>query len=373
MSRLFYRYHQLALSQGFLDTAAADNAQFMAITDDLLRLCAEQGEETGRSSSDDNRLTPSGSVKSHTVAGSITSAGRCSACNALLRNSTPDIERNSSPVPAPTAYQVITQATSNNASFPIHPTMHGAPTPVTFVSMDSHYTTATVPLDGSIANPQLSFSQRLHRRMTEHGLLLASTPNLPPEKYDDYFGFSLMLDSRDSIARHLSRQLTDLVTPFEDQASRENGLQDEHMGQQIGMIFTGDKEILDADEIDVYLRQCGILIPQQVDYVDANVDVNSLSDSPVTLNGNAAMSTNSSGYNNPNYVTQIEIDRTPSPNNSAMQRVQISAAGSVAAGGGLMPYMGSTEMGNMRHSAWTTSKITINVGLLVEGKSHSAC
>lgn len=368
MGRLFYRYHELAISQGLLDTAAPDNAQFMAIADDLLRLCSEHGEDT-RSSSEDN-LTPSGSTKSHTVTGSITSAGRCSACNALLRNSTPDIERNSSPAPATTTYQVITQATSNNASFPIHPTMQSAPTPVPFVSMDSNYT--AVPLVGSIANQQLSFSQRLHRRMTEHGLLLASTPNLPPEKYDHYFGFSLMLDSRDNIARHLSRQLTDLATPFEDQVSRQNGLQDEHMGQQIGMIFTGEKEILDADEIDVYLRQCGILIPQQVEYVDANVDVSSLSDSPVMLNGNAAMSTNSSGYSNPNYVAQISIDRTPSPNNSAMQRLQISAAGSVAAGG-LMPYMASTEMENMRHSTWTISKVTINVGLLVEGELRCPC
>lgn len=337
--------------------------------------------ETGYISPEDERTTVAYGLQGPVEASSGSSAGNHSPPKSHPDTTALAQQQILSPGQATVAdsmasYEIVAQATPDNASFPLYTASDVAPNLAAFASINSPF--VTLPLTSSLAYHELSFGRRLQRRTTERGLYLASIPNPPPERYAAVFGFSLLFESRESIARRLSQQLANLIMPFQDQANPRKGPFEEKMEQRIRLTFGFEKEFLNADEIELYLRQLGIIIPQQMEFVDAEVDVNELADSvPPVLTAHGSLSSQSSGYENNNAQLPVSMSFSMAANhgnhaNHAMvQQMQMQMQPHGATG--MLPYMYTPGMENAwGATAWQKPKLTISVGVLVEGKSTRA-
>jgi hypothetical protein len=182
----------------------------------------------------------------------------------------------------------------------------------------------------SYAHQELTFGRRLQRNTLERGLRLVSMESPPPARYYGVFGFCLLFESRKSIAWRLEDRLmaargeslnywrapfTNLggagwhypnATSHSDSSSRSSfdapygnqGTFEAHrpqhntgysmgpwwdsvietaecrMGRKMQLIFPGfTGEFLDTGEIEIYMRDRGIYIPGNADYVKAQVDL----------------------------------------------------------------------------------------------------
>ncbi|KAF4464198.1 bzip family transcription factor [Fusarium albosuccineum] len=238
--------------------------------------------------------------------------------------------------PVSLPYEIITMPTSANASFPVYNTQ--APVPL------GHNPFITTPMAGlpspsSYAPQERSFGRRLQRATVEAGLRLASMPNPPPHRYAAVFGFCLLFEPREAIIRRLSTVLTKsrqetlnnwkfpftnlggAGTFFPDNGTNggpsgmnpsssempigNQGLpeplkpseltgfsmgpfnpdtesaRDDRIDHRMRMMYQGfEGDFFDADEVETYLRQRGIVIPENADFVDAEIDINAFDGSP---------------------------------------------------------------------------------------------
>ncbi|KAM3526119.1 hypothetical protein NHJ13051_003613 [Beauveria bassiana] len=377
MSREFHKFHDLVLAQGLLDASSEAANRFRAVTDNFLRINGRNVGETGYISPEDERTTVIDGFRGPPEASCGSSIGTQSSSK-----SHQDTSGHTQLVPSPgsrtavdsmTSYEVIAQATPDNASFPLYTDMDVVPNLAGYAAMTSPF--ATLPLTSSLSYHEHSFGRRLQRRTTERGLFLASMANPPPERYAAVFGFSLLFESRETIARRLSQQLANLVMPFQDQANPQKGPLEEKMEQRIRLTFGFEKEFLNADEIELYLRQLGINIPQQVEFVDAEVDVNTLTDTmPPVLTAHGSFSSQSSGFDNQNTHVSVSMPLNMTANHVLLQQMPMQPNSSAQATG-LLPYICAPGMENAWSATpWQKPKLTISVGVLVEElASRSVC
>ncbi|RGP63139.1 bzip family transcription factor [Fusarium longipes] len=232
-------------------------------------------------------------------------------------------------------YEIITMPTTDNASFPVYDTQ----TPINLDQnpfLQSPF--PAVPSPPSYSSQERSFGRRLQRAALEAGLRLASMTNPPPHRYAQVFGFCLLFEPRESIVRRMSSTLARVSqeslyvwrypftnlggagTFFPDNQGAEGysstnlngnrlylgnqGLVQsmkppemtgfsmgpfdpdvettrDRVDERMRMMFKGfEGDFFDADEAETYLRHKGIVIPANVDFVDAEIDIGSLSESP---------------------------------------------------------------------------------------------
>lgn len=355
-----------------MDASSEAAARFSAMTDNFLRLCGMNHGETGYISPEDERTTTADGFRGPAEASSGSSGG-----NQSPQKSHPDTTASSQQMPpseqvmsadAVASYEIVAQATPDNASFPLYTASDIAPNLAGFAPTHSPF--ATLPLTNSLSYHELTFGRRLQRRTTERGLFLASMANPPPERYAAVFGFCLLFESRESIARTLSQQLHNLIMPFQDQANAQRGPFEEKMEQRIRLTFGVERDFLNSDEIELYLRQLGIIIPQQTEFVDAEVNVNDLADAvPPALSARVSLSSQSSGYEQQNALVSASMPMNAAPNQAMLQQMHVQMQPNGAAG--MMPYMYSPGMENAWGApSWQKPKLTISVAVLVEGKSY---
>ncbi|KAM0202521.1 hypothetical protein ACHAPA_008916 [Fusarium lateritium] len=242
-------------------------------------------------------------------------------------------------------YEIITMPTTDNASFPVYDTR----TPVTLDQnpfLQSPF--PRVPSPSSYASHERSFGRRFQRATLEAGLRLVSMANPPPHRYAQVFGFCLLFEPRESIIRRLSGTLAKIsqesmyfwkfpftnlggagtffpnngeagtfptigangqAMPLGNQGLAEPMKPPEMTGFSMGpfnedteatksdridarmrMMYKGfEGDFFDADEVEVYLRQRGIIVPANVDFIDAEIDLGSF-DNPSQFSGLSAIS-----------------------------------------------------------------------------------
>lgn len=375
MSREFHRFYDLVMAEGLLDATSEVAQRFKAVTENFMRLSGGNTGEAGYISPEDERTTVVDDFQGRNDAGTGSSAEGQSPQKSMPESNHSG-QQNVVPVQetdpdAINSYEVVAQATPDNASFPLYGAMEVVPNLSGFASINSPF--ATLPLTSSLSYHELSFGRRLQRRTTERGLFLASMPNPPPERYAAVFGFSLLFESRDSIMRRLSQQLANMVMPFQDQANTQKGPFEEKMDQRIRLTFGFEKEFLNADEVEMYLHERGIIIPQQVEFVDAEVDVNDLSDAmppamPPAMNPQGYYSPQSSafdGQNSAHVPVTMAMSVAGNPNNAMVQHMQMQPSNAAS----MLPCMCGPGMNNVwGATSWQKAKLTISVGVLVEGK-----
>ncbi|KAM0489784.1 hypothetical protein ACHAP8_012228 [Fusarium lateritium] len=195
-----------------------------------------------------------------------------------------------------------------------------------------------VPSPPTYSSQERSFGRRLQRASLEAGLRLASMTNPPPHRYAQVFGFCLLFEPKESIINRMSTTLSRISQeslfvwryPFTNLGGAGTFFPDGegaggystagpngtrlHLGNQglvqsmkppemtgfsmgpfgpdvettrdriderMRMMFKGfEGDFFDADEAETYLRQKGIVIPANVDFIDAEIDISSLDDSP---------------------------------------------------------------------------------------------
>lgn len=242
--------------------------------------------------------------------------------------------------PESLSYEVITQPTPENASFPSYTPDPKAPgnwvaqASMGHMSSDQHQATG---LSGptSFATQEPTFGRRLQRAMLLSGLELATMPNPPPDRFGAVFGFCLLFESRDSIIQRLRERLETLGQETLDYwrscypnlngagaplhgdspsafSAGESGRQSElsigsqglsgyasqqmansTMGQfnpqgesvkdmrldkRVRMHYPGiDGDFLDSEEVEVYLKKHGIIIPANAEFVEVEMNPNDFS------------------------------------------------------------------------------------------------
>ncbi|KAL6914320.1 hypothetical protein FSST1_012080 [Fusarium sambucinum] len=277
------------------------------------------------SSPSDNLSTPNRSVM-HTVPHSKQQATPQRVEGQMRQQATP---------PLNLPYEIITMPTTDNASFPVYDTQ----TPINLEQnpfIQSPF--PAVPSPPTYSSQERSFGRRLQRASLEAGLRLASMTNPPPHRYAQVFGFCLLFEPKESIINRMSTTLSRISQeslfvwryPFTNLGGAGTFFPDGegaggystagpngtrlHLGNQglvqsmkppemtgfsmgpfgpdvettrdriderMRMMFKGfEGDFFDADEAETYLRQKGIVIPANVDFIDAEIDISSLDDSP---------------------------------------------------------------------------------------------
>ncbi|RBR23282.1 uncharacterized protein FIESC28_03865 [Fusarium coffeatum] len=253
-------------------------------------------------------------------------------------------------------YEIITMPTTDNASFPVYDTQ----TTITLEQnpfLQSPF--PAVPSPPSYSPQERSFGRRLQRASLEAGLRLVSMPNPPPHRYAQVFGFCLLFEPRESIIRRMSTTLAKVSQeslfvwkyPFTNLGGAGTFFPDNegtgsypsegtnvngstlHLGNQglaqtmkppemtgfsmgpfdvdvettrgdriderMRMMYKGfEGDFFDADEVEKYLRQRGIVIPANVDFIDAEIDLTSL-DEPTDLSGFGTSNSFFGGHQSP--------------------------------------------------------------------------
>jgi hypothetical protein len=351
--------------------------------------------------------------------------------------------------------------TTDNASFPVYDTQ----TPVMLDQnpfLQSPF--PRVPSPSSYASQERSFGRRLQRATLEAGLRLVSMANPPPHRYAEVFGFCLLFEPRESIIRRMSSTLTKVsqesmffwkfpftnlggagtffpnngeadafptlgangrAMPLGNQGLAEPMKPPEMTGFSMGpfdedteaikgdridtrmrMMYKGfEGDFFDADEVEVYLRQRGIVIPANVDFIDAEIDVGSFNNSSQF----PGLSASSNGFfgsqqvpasNQGHYIPPQQQHASDDPNmwQSTIPTTLVNTTSSIPSAtlmapplgpdlGGLAQPVSSTSYGQYStgmapfvdtsyfprdwetDSSWMKTKVTIDVNRLVAGKS----
>ncbi|WZH41441.1 hypothetical protein QYS62_002387 [Fusarium acuminatum] len=363
-------------------------------------------------------------------------------------------------------YEIITMPTTDNASFPVYDTQ----TPVMLDQnpfLQSPF--PRVPSPSSYASQERSFGRRLQRATLEAGLRLVSMANPPPHRYAEVFGFCLLFEPRESIIRRMSSTLTKVsqesmffwkfpftnlggagtffpnngeadafptlgangrAMPLGNQGLAEPMKPPEMTGFSMGpfdedteaikgdridtrmrMMYKGfEGDFFDADEVEVYLRQRGIVIPANVDFIDAEIDVGSFNNSSQF----PGLSASSNGFfgsqqvpasNQGHYIPPQQQHASDDPNmwQSTIPTTLVNTTSSIPSAtlmapplgpdlGGLAQPVSSTSYGQYStgmapfvdtsyfprdwetDSSWMKTKVTIDVNRLVaEMTSTSVC
>ncbi|KAG8423431.1 hypothetical protein J3458_000331 [Metarhizium acridum] len=272
-------------------------------------------------------------------------------------------------VPASLNYEVVTAATPDNATFPFYSSMEPTLEDGFNANLPAgHSPYSSIAPPSSYASHELTFGRRLQRHTTENGLRLILMSNPPPDRFAAVFGFCLFFESKEAIIKRLQLALSrnqhedlchrrfpftslggagtffppqqsieetggaPVAMPVGNQGTRSYGKPQGTTGQSMGpfspevqttreeridhkmrMMWPGfEGEFFDPDEVETYLRQLGIFIPQRAEYVEADVDLVDLdrdgssarasSDSAMMPNGQQpGFATADSGYGGSNH------------------------------------------------------------------------
>ncbi|KAL2692312.1 hypothetical protein Neosp_002718 [[Neocosmospora] mangrovei] len=362
--------------------------------------------------------------------------------------------------PVSLPYEIITMPTAENASFPIYDTQASIPlnhNPFTSPPYPG------IPSPSSYASHERTFGRRLQRATVEAGLRLVSMNNPPPHRYAAVFGFCLLFEPREAIIRRLTMVLskgrketlnnwkypfTNLggagtffsgpggngsqpgmnvpasempignqglpeplrppeltgfsMGPFD---SETESMRDDRIDIRMRMVHKGfEGDFFDADEVETYLRQRGIIIPENADFVDAEIDIGEFDGSPnLRPNPNMNNTVNNSFFGGPQIPTSgpeiftmpqqgmggashmwpNNVPTTLTPGTSSMTTTSIMAPTMGHDLGTLMPSMPAPdqqfglELGTFMDpsyfprawtdSSWMKTKVTIDVNRLVAG------
>lgn len=231
-------------------------------------------------------------------------------------------------------YEVVTEPTSLNASFPFYSSMEsssmGGALQGNMMAAPSPYGAVASPVSYSAC--ELTFGRRLHRQTLERALRLILMPSPPPDRFAAVFGFCLFFESKAAIIKRLEtamsrsqwEDLNNWKAPFtnlggagtffpnqsppsaettgngnatparpygkpqpvngmsmgpwgaEVQATRDQRI-DYGADRRMQMMLAGfEGDFFDPEEVETYLGQIGIFIPQRADFVEAEVNLNDL-------------------------------------------------------------------------------------------------
>lgn len=431
MSKEFTKFYDLILAEGIFDIAPHAAPRLRLIADRLLRISSMVGaSSTASTESDDSTVIKPAAARRGTSHGVMDLGPPPSAIEpettASMYSSTQHQQH-----PGSFNYEVIAQATTNNASFPF------------FTSFEA---SASQPQGGSymgnsIASPspyprlsppaqfglhERSFSKRLQRITLERGLRLATMKNPPPEQYATVFGFCLLFESRESIIRRLAAGLKkaqnetidwklataadqfgyldtnfpatgadDLSHALLSLAKSNNGFDglapfdqlpvtsDDRTEQRIRMISQNlEGEFFTADEVELFLRRLGLSIPPNIDYLETELDLNELqaADEASTKSHFASIGLppGSSGlgggiHSNMWHMNASSIGDFGSSlrgDSSEGRRSRMTEFGDESdPNGGLAVFLNNHDFGQMwsTGSSWPKTKVSIDVRKLIEG------
>ncbi|KAL6863671.1 hypothetical protein J3F83DRAFT_745226 [Trichoderma novae-zelandiae] len=401
MSKEFTRFYDTILAEGIFDMAPHAAPRLRLIADRLLRISSMVGTgsitppesddpivaepATARKGASDIAadLTPQSSVLEPELAASYSAHQQhLGAFN----------------------FEVIAQATPNNASFPFFASFEAASSQPQSGSYMSNSLASPSPYP-RLSPPAFSFtertfSKRLQKTTLERGLKLATMKNPPPDQYATVFGFCLLFESRDSIIRRLAAGLkkvqneildwkmtspdqfgfldnpfattsTDdlghallslgkptngfsgLTTSFGQQSAASSDERTEQRIQMISQNFEG--EFFTADEVETFLRRLGLVIPSNVDYLETELDLNDLQAadeaSTKSLFASIGLSPGSSGLGN-----GISVSNN---NSNSMWHVNASSMGDFASS-----LRGDSSEGQSSHMAGFGDETDFHAGLV---------
>ncbi|KAL7936370.1 hypothetical protein V8C35DRAFT_232613 [Trichoderma chlorosporum] len=325
MSKEFTKFYDIILAEGVFDIAPHAAPRLRLVADRLLRISSMVGASSITSPDSDESLgakPETGRKGANDITMSLDSQN--SIVEPEIAASTYSASQHQHP--AAFNYEVIAQATPNNASFPFFTsfeTPSSQPQSSSYlgnsITSPSPYPRLSPPVPFGFS--ERSFSKRLQRTTLERGLRLATMKNPPPEQYATVFGFCLLFESRESIIRRLAAGLkkaqsevvdwklsasdqfgfldnsfapgspddlgnvllslgksnstfSSLTSAFGQQSSTGS---DDRTEQRIRMICQNfEGEFFTADEVELFLRRLGLNIPPNVDYLETELDLNDL-------------------------------------------------------------------------------------------------
>ncbi|RFU81556.1 bzip family transcription factor [Trichoderma arundinaceum] len=431
MSKEFTKFYDIILAEGIFDIAPHAAPRLRLIADRILRISSMVGASSITSSESDESFVskPTGARKGAGDLGMHTGSQNSVVGEPELMTSAYSNAQHQQG-PGAFSYEVIAQATPNNASFPFFASIE----PTTSQQQSGSY------LGNSIASPspyprlsppasyafhERTFSRRLQRTTLERGLKLATMKNPPPEQYATVFGFCLLFESREAIIRRLAAGLKKAQTEsldswksiptdqfgfvennFSSVSSDElnhallsigksnsgfSGLSafgsqpqlssEERTEQRIRMICQNfEGEFFTAEEVELFLRRLGVNIPVNVDYVEAELDLNDLqaADEASTKShfasiglspGNSGMSGIHSSMWHMNTSTIGDFASSLRGDSSEGQNNRIAEFGDESdPNGELVAFMNNHDFGSIwsTGSGWPKSKVSVDVSRLID-------
>ncbi|TFB02745.1 hypothetical protein CCMA1212_005384 [Trichoderma ghanense] len=442
MSKEFTKFYDIILAEGIFDLAPHAAPRLRLIADRLLRISSMVG--TGS-------ITPPESDDPVTAKSPVARKGTSNVSADLAPQAgvlEPELAASFSAHQQHTGafnYEVIAQATPNNASFPFFAafeTTTSQPQTGSYMgnslTTPSPYARLSPPVFGF---PERTFSKRLQKTTLERGLRLATMKNPPPEQYATVFGFCLLFESRDAIVRKLASGLKKVQNEifdwkmssadqfgFLDNAFSTAGADDlghallslgkptngfsgltasfgqqppassdERAEQRIRMICQNfEGEFFTADEVELFLRRLGVVIPPNVDYVETELDLNDLqaADEATAKNlfasiglppGSAGLGSGMPGGNNSNSNNLWHTNASSMGDFASALRGDASEGKSTRMdelgdesdlNGRVVSFMNSHDFGQMwsTGSTWQKTKVSLDVRRLIdELGSRSVC
>ncbi|KAK5651398.1 hypothetical protein OQA88_12555 [Cercophora sp. LCS_1] len=352
MSNVFLQLHDFAVSSGALTANPELGRQLRETTEKFLSLARKAGEDGLRSdeaasSSSQGQKEPSPPQQADDArASSPENASGPPETNDPVPKTQPvlyggftvtheplteadmlaDFASGLAPAPATPAldFEVITQPTLENASFPFGTTVPE----FNFSAYSNPSPFSPLPLPKTYTSFEATLGRRLFRFASERALLLISMPSPPPERFNRVFGFSLLIESREAIhsrlrrivSRNIQESLNYWQFPFynlggagthfdvsnigSDSVGNHGGIdilkpqtsngfttgpftpsvvevQEDNLDPDMRMGLPGFRgDFFDCDEVEVYLRQRGVDIPAGADYVTVEADLPALGAAP---------------------------------------------------------------------------------------------
>jgi hypothetical protein len=428
MSKEFTKFYDIILAEGIFDIAPHAAPRLRLIADRLLRISSMVGTSSITSESEDSILAkPTGARKGFNDVSmhhghQATGLGEPDLSSSVY----PTIPHHSGSF----NYEVITQATPNNASFPFFSmeSSSSQPPSSSYLSTSLNNPSPYPRLSSPTYGVQERFSKRLQRVTLECGLRLATMKNPPPDRYATVFGFSLLFESRDSIIRRLAAGLKKIqsegvdwkfptpsmqndqfgylenqfssatseelnnallslsksapgfsnLSQFGNQSQASSEDKAEHRIRILCQNFEG--EFFTADEVELFLRRLGLAIPPNVDFVDSELDLNELqaADEASTKSnfasiglspGNSGMSGIQSSMwpmNNPSVGDFGSALRGDSP---GQHKGTTEFSDKTDLDGGLVSFMNNNDFNHIwpSGSSWSKTKVSVDVGRLIDG------
>lgn len=174
------------------------------------------------------------------------------------------------------AYEVITQPTPENASFPSYTPDPQAPSGW----VEQPVITQTAPPQAMVAEMatpaaphqytmyEQSFSRRLQYAMLHRMLMLANMGNPSPEKFNAVFSMGLFFEPRDTIVYRLGQQMECLTRG--GRPSTDVLPHDKRFDERFDKTYL-DGVYLDPDEVETYLGQRGVRIPGNAEILEVEL------------------------------------------------------------------------------------------------------
>ena len=336
MSNAFMRLRDFAVSRGLLDSMPEFGRELRATTEKFSSLAKRSSEGSGRNDDAANKASsdPVHDAASRTARIEKTSDSSETKTAKKARNDTACVAPGVGDAPPATDYEVVTHPTAENASFPrvmaADESPQGCP-----VGVLSPWASSALEPPRTLGHMEITFGRRLQRSTLEQALLVVDSPHAHPDLFKQVFGFCSVFEPRDKIRQRISGQLRATVQetlhywrfPFLHAggagtflhgwqgADRTLGLgtgrsrvgnqglptphrPPDEVGYSFGpfnadvmsardkLLGTGHRinlpgwegDFFDPDEVEAYLRQRGVSIPPQADYVTVEIDLNSFPD-----------------------------------------------------------------------------------------------